>query len=345
MDAFVGLSSKSELISLIDSTYSQRGRRSGFPPLNMSFAVSELTPTEIVTVEKVDPKFSIQIDSELKDGLVEFTVSRRWGGKEEEEKAFLLCDGQRWIFLCAGENPSVLKGALYRLQPMVTTLRIFSSDLLELSENVSKHVKYFEMEEALLRRKDQSIRAYKNVTIAQLRELVTSEHRWIQRVRYRVSVDDSLPRRKWFNASISRRGEAELFSGYLSLFMERAIMPAYEASLRTYSYMASRRSTPELTDELPPARIAFDEVIDARSLKNIVEAMNSIEKMHYVIAQEGNPFLLLHLLDAVDGSSLDLLASGKEICLIPVQKVTPNSYVRVTEALFDKLQDGRLVAD
>jgi hypothetical protein len=243
-------------------------------------------------------------------------------------------------------------GALYRLQPLVTPVRFYSHDFISLTKRLSKCKEGFEIKEALLRKPEKSHRLQKRarkrgrltpsrgITVEELADLVEHENAWIQRMRY--SVFEGGPSHGWVNMSVNRNGEAEMYDGHLSVAIRCLLDDSYGLAMSNFEYWMKRQPSKEPDKRAIPARILFKKKFDENDLAEIIESMESLENMHCTIAHSGNPYLLLHLLDSVDGSSFDLYASGKDVYFVPVQQVTPNSYMRTTEALFERLNEGTI---
>ena len=161
MGALSGVASTSEFISLADSIYAKRGRGSGYPPMRMFLLQCKIRPEEFSSVSKVDDKFSIRVLRRIDDDLTEFGTARHWAGKTQETTSFLLRCKKGWLVLHTGSDASLVRGALYRLQPLVTPVRFFSSDFLRLTERLSECEGRFEIKEAMLKDAETSTRVQK----------------------------------------------------------------------------------------------------------------------------------------------------------------------------------------
>jgi len=353
MGALSGATSTSEFISLADSIYSKRGRGSGFPPMRMFLLHSTIDAEEITSVSQIDSKFSVSLLKRIGTDLIEFEISRDWGGKTQETSSFMMQCAKGWLVLYPGEDVSLVRGALYRLQPLVTPVRFYSRDFINLTRRLSKCKERFEIKEALLREPEKSHRLQKRgrrrgpltpskgIAVDRLASLVESENAWIQRMRY--SVYEGGSSHGWVDMSVDRDGEAEMYDGHLSVAIRCLLEDSFGLALSNLEYWKKRQPSKEPDKRATPARISFRKKLDQNDLKEIIESMESLENMHCTVAHNGNPYLLLNLLDSVDGSSFDLYASGQDVYFVPVQQVTPNSYMRTTEALFETLNEGMLV--
>jgi len=353
MGALSGAASTSEFISLADSVYSKRGRGSGFPPMRMFLLHSSIDPEEITSVAQIDDKFSVNILKRIGADLIEFEISRNWGGKTQETSSFMMKCARGWLILYPGEDASLVRGVLYRLQPLVTPVRFYSQDFITLTRKLSGCNERFEIKEALLREPEKSHRLQKRgrrrgpltpskgITIDKLASLVESQNAWIQRMRYFIYEGGTS--HGWVDMSVDRDGEAEMYDGHLSVAIRCLLENSFGLAVTNLKYWMTRQPSKEPDKRAIPARIKFKKKLDENNVQEIIECMESLANMHCTVAHSGNPYLLLNLLDSVDGSSFDLYASGQDIYLVPVQQVTPNSYMRTTEALFETLNEGALV--
>jgi hypothetical protein len=339
MGAFSGSTNLEEFVSSIDATYSRRDHDSKFPPLSVFLLHSQIRPEEMTSVNMIDKKFSVRVVRNNDGALIEFKVKREWGGETCEESAFLIPSDNRWIVIYSGDNPTLIRGLFGRLQPLVSPVRIYSHEFMKLTDGLSKRFKDIEMVEAFLRKPRQSLRAQRSISREELKEFVEKEHRWIQRIRYSIRKSEE---RDWFlDMSIDREGHSELFSGHLSA-ADAIFDASFQISESKNAYWSEKQPVSDSSEPSSLGKIVYDKPLGKQDLSTIIEAIEGIENMYSTVVHSGNPFLSVHLLDSVDGSSFDLFAGGKEVTLIPVQKVTPNAYMRTTEALFKKLREGRL---
>jgi len=339
MGAFSGSTSLEEFVTSVDATYSRRDHDSKFPPLSGFLFHSQIKPEEMTSVSEIDRKFSVQIVRSIDEAVVEFKVRREWGGEVCEESAFLIHTKNRWTVIYSGSNPTLMRGLFNRLQPLVSPVRIYSYEFMQLTDKLGRQFKDIEMVEAFLRKPKQSLRAQRSISREELKEFVEKEHRWIQRIRYLIKRTDK--QNLFLDMSMDREGYSELFSGHLTA-ADAVFNASFQISELKNAYWGEKKPVSDFSEPQSPGKILYDKPLGIDDMSEIVKALKGIENMYSTVVHHGNPFLSVHLLDSVDGSSFDLFASGKEITLIPVQKVTPNAYMRTTEALFKKLREGRL---
>jgi hypothetical protein len=340
MGVFSGTSDVGEFVANVDRVYSVRARRSGFPPLRVYMLKSRISPGELDTIEKIDDKFSARIEAQ-NDNLTEFTVRRRWGDDKEEETAYVIGDHDSWVIVYAGQRAVLIEGLLYRLEPLVTPSRIISHDFLRLTGQMTKEVKALAIRQAFLGMAGQSLLVKRNVTVDYLTYLVDKEHRWVQTLTYHCVENDTGQRS--FSLSLERNGAMKMYDGCLSLVIKVLVEPLWRLTDSNFRFWSGKESMKQLDKTVEPVRIRFRKEFNKERIHSIVEAMESVESMRYAIAHEGNPYFMAHVLDSVDGSSMDLFACGKDIYMVPTQRVTPNSYMKVVEALFSRLNEGRIV--
>ena len=260
-------------------------------------------PNELESIVKIDNKFSVTIDCQ-QNGLVEFTVHRNWGGLVDQESGIIITKGTRWIVIYTGDKPIVIEGMLHRFQPLLHFSRLSSIDFINLAKAIrNRKDSRLRITEAFLGKTSQNLTARKNIELDELENYVINENRWIGSLTFLITKTIPLgPKVTIFR--FGRLGEVRLFSGGLSIFLNEMADNIFSFSEQRIKFWNEKQSSTNDNQARNTVRISYGKVLDNEKMHLLIEAVDEMEQMHYTVAQKGNPFLLLHLLDSIDGSCL-----------------------------------------
>jgi hypothetical protein len=298
-------------------------------------------PAEAIeNVSTRDPKFEasiVPVDSRL--SMIHF--KRRWGGKRIESIAILLRYDEGYVIFSEERKQRPLSGLVSRLDPLVTTVRVNSRDLLNLARRVAKSLSGFDCEVYYLAAKKpgkQTIQAYDNVNLEQMEEYVDRGY-WLERLKFRVHHGSE----RILDFGFERNGRLEFYEGNYRALQSAILSPlllAGNAKLGFYSERGnSLEGTPEHSRPIAILK-SLDKPLGKHEASVLIKQIRGVARLSHAVVHAGNPMLLVHVVDEEDGSAYDIAGTDDRIFIVPTFAVTASALVRARELVFKALREG-----
>jgi len=310
-------------------------------PLHFYPIIARANPAELMSnVSSHDPKFAAKI-TRLDDRLIKIDFRRRWGGRVLSSTAFLLSIPDGNVILSEDAKQVLLTGMISRLDPELSIVSMNSRDLLSLVERVRVAFEGLSCEVYYLTARQprkQTIQAYNNVHLDQMREYVESGY-WIERMKVRVRRDlETL-----FEFAVSRHGVVELYHGMFGAFRGVVLDSLLEAGHAKVTFYSNRGREPtghlERTRPIT-IRSVLDRPLDKKVAKRLLEQIARFPKISYAIVHAGNPILLVHVVDDQDGSGYDIASTDTNVYIVPTFSATPSALMRAKDLVYSAFKEG-----
>jgi len=302
----------------------------------------------------VFPKIDVKaIPNVARDAGVEATIKSR-GQRVYELKilsarkwrsaiGFLIDHERIWnILIKTIESPTVAGNTaerwLDRMYPAVCRSYIKSSDLLDIIDDLSKiEDSKLEMRSYVLRAHDspETIKDWKRGKPYSRNEIerdIQSSEKLLEAINFLFHVEQT-----YFHVRIQTNGHSVFYKGGRDCFtnFQRLVLSKFnEVALKTHKFFSNRER--RIVDgEAKISRIIFE---PAKKLeKTDFESLSSHLRMKYstAVLHSGNPWLLLNILDRGDGSSFDLHGYPSEIQVVPFNRASPESLMRLIYAIYE----------
>ena len=343
MSFLEGIRNRQELFRRIDLIYLLSPETPPSSSLHCVLLIGKSPLNELERVTTVDPRFSAKVEKISAD-LYRLDYSRNWQGSIFEDSAFFINFGEdAWVALSNAENIMPFYGILWRMHPRFWQPYLRSQDFLHLLDLQNRQVNaQLDIYLGVIKRGIQSDVIYNPRSLKKLQDHVDAGH-FIKSIKYRLYEFAEDQGRIVFDCKLTRNGIFDFNLGHFSLFNKLVLQPLLEMSKVRYNFYSKRdREVIEGQVRLKPVIIEFDEPIESPDIQFLKESLREIPRLSVSIVHAGNPFFLAHLVDRVDGSLIDIAASGKSIYITPTARASPASLLRVLEPVLIRTREGVL---
>lgn len=256
---------------------------------------------------------------------------------------FLIDHEQIWnIFIKTVESPTVAGNTaerwLDRMYPAVCRSYIKSSDLLDILDSLSEiEDSKLEMRSYVLRAHDspETVKNWKKDKPYSRNEIerdIKKSRKLLEAISFLFHVEHT-----HFHVRMQTDGHFVFYEGgqYCFTNFQRLVLSKFnEVALTTRNFFSNRER--RIVDgEAKISRITLKPPkklgkVDFESLSSHLRTKYSIAVFH-----SGNPWLLLSILDRDDGSSFDLHGYPSKIQVVPFNRASPESLMRLVYAIYE----------
>jgi len=255
----------------------------------------------------------------------------------------LIDHGRIWNMLIRTvESPTVAGNIaerwLDRMYPAVCRSYVRSSDLLDILDGLSNiEGSKLEMRSYVLRAHDspETVKNWKKDKPYSRREIernIQRERKLLEAINFIFHVEQT-----YFHVRIQTDGHFVFYQGgqYCFTNFQRLILSKFnEVALMTHNFFSNRERR-MVDGEAKISRIILEPSrklgkIDFESLSSHLRAKYSTAVLH-----SGNPWLLLNIIDRGDGSSFDLHGYPSKIQVVPFNRASPESLMRLIYAIYE----------
>jgi len=263
--------------------------------------------------------------------------------KRQHEYGYLIDHAKIWnILIRTVESPTVAGNVverwLERMYPVVCRSYMSSNDLLTVIDDLSKiKDSKLEMRSYVLRAHDshETVKKWKSdkpYSRDEIERSVKREGQLLEAVNFLFHVEHT-----FFHTRIQTDGHFVFYKGgqYCFSNFQRLVLSKFNEIALTNHKFFSNRERRVVDGKAEVSRIILD---PARNLgKTDFERLSSHLSTKYstAILHGGNPWLLLNLMDRGDGSSYDLHGYPSEIQVIPFNRGSPESLMRLIYAIYE----------
>jgi len=263
--------------------------------------------------------------------------------KRQHEHGYLVDHGKIWnILIKTVESPTVagniVERWLERMYPAICRSYIQSSDLLNIMDDLSK-VKdsKLDMRSYVLRAHDshETVKKWKSnkpYSRGDIEQSVRREGQLLEAINFLFHVEQT-----YFHVRIQADGHFVFYEGAQYCFSNfaRLILSKFnEMTLMNHKFFSNRERR-VVDGNAEVSRIYLDPV--KKLGKTDFERLSSHLSMKYstAVLHGGNPWLLLNIIDRGDGSSFDLHGYPSEIQIIPFNRGSPESLMRLIHGIYE----------
>jgi len=251
-------------------------------------------------------------------------------GKLMDHKSF-------WnILIRTVESPTVAGNVarlwLRRMYPAVCRSYIKSDDLLNIMDSLSK------IEDSKLELRGYILRAHgkpettkkwprgKPYSRKEIERVIKGENQLLEGINFILKVKES-----YFNVRIETNGHFVFYEGgpYCFSNFQRLVLSRFNEIAVINHRFFSNRERRIVDGEAKISPITLNPIKELT--KTDLESLSLHLSMNYstAVLHSGNPWLLLNILDRGDGSSFDICGYSSEIQVIPFNKASPESLMRL----------------
>jgi len=274
-------------------------------------------------------------------GIYRFDITS--ARKRQHEYGYLIDHGKIWnILIKTVESPTVAGNIVERwLERMYTAIcrsYIRSSDLLNIMDDLSK-VKdsKLDMRSYVLRAHDshETVKKWKSdkpYSRGEIERTVRREGQLLEAMNFLFHVEQT-----YFHVRIQADGHFVFYEGgqYCFSNFQRLVLSKFnETALLNHEFFSNRER--RIVDGR--AEVSRIHLEPARNLgKSDFERLSSHLSMKYstAVLHGGNPWLLMNIIDRGDGSSFDLHGYPSEIQVIPFNRGSPESLMRLIHGIYE----------
>ncbi len=246
------------------------------------------------------------------------------------------------IFIQTIESPTVAGNVaelwLKRMYPAICRSYIKSSDLLTIMDDLSTiEGSKLEMRSCIIRAHDspETIKRWprdKPYSRREIEQIIKRETKLLEAINFIFHVAQT-----HFHVRIQTNGHFVFYEGgrYCFSNFQRLVLSKFnETALMNHEFFSNRER--RIVDgKVKISRIVLD---PQKTLsKSDFETLSSHLSMTYstAILHSGNPWLLLNIIDRGDGSSFDIHGYSSEIQIVPFNRASPESLMRLIYALYE----------
>jgi len=256
---------------------------------------------------------------------------------------FLIDHEKFWnILIRTVESPTVAGNVaklwLKRMYPAICRSYIKSDELLRIMDDLSK------IEDSKLELRGYVLRAHdspetmkkwprdKPYSRVEIEKVIKRENKLLEAINFIFKVKDT-----YFNLRIESGGHFVLYKGgpYCFSNFQRLVLTRYgEIALLNHKFFSNRERR-VVDGEAKVSRIVLDPITKLK--KTDLESLSLHLSSNYStsVVHSGNPWLLLNVLDRGDGSSFDIYGYSSEIQVIPFNKASPESLMRLIYNIYE----------
>ena len=257
--------------------------------------------------------------------------------KRQYAYGFLIDHGKYWhILIKTVESPTVAGNVaklwLKRLYPVVCRAYVKSEDLLNVMDSLA------DTEESKLGLRGYILRAHdapetmkkwprdKPYSRSEIESVIQRENKLLDAIEFVFQVGATS-----FNVRIENKGHFVFYEGSSDCFTSfyRLVLSRFdEIALMNHRFFSNRQRQ-VLNGEAKISKISLNPL---KSLtKNDLQSLSMHLGMNYstAVLHSGNPWLSMNVIDRGDGSSFDLYGYSNEIQVVPFNKASPESLMRL----------------
>lgn len=319
----------------LDTFHSSRKAR----PLHIFSVFPKIVAEAIPNVAK-DAGVDAAIESKGRKAYKLTIISAR---KWRQAIGFLVDHEQLWNVLIQTIESSTVAGNvaerwLDRMYPAVCRSYIKSSDLLDIIDDLSRiEDSKLEMRSYVLRAHDspETVKNWKKdkpYSRDEIERDIQKSGKLLEAINFLFHVQQT-----YFHVRIQTDGHFVFYKGgeYCFTNFQRLVLSKFnEIALMTHKFFSNRER------RIVDGEVKISQIIlePARKLgKNDFETLSSHLRTRYstAVLHSGNPWLLLNIIDRGDGSSFDLHGYPSEIQVVPFNKASPESLMRLIYAIYE----------
>lgn len=242
-----------------------------------------------------------------------------------------------WIILIRTiESPTVAgnttKRWLERMYPVISRSYIKPSDLLGIMDDLS-HIREskLELRGYILRSHDrpETTKKWPKGTLysrERIENTISNENKLLEGIDFILSIDGT-----FFHVRMQIDGHSVFYSGGFRCFsnFQRLILSRYNEIALSNRDFFSNKERREINGNIEISQIYIQpkEKLTKKDLETL--SLHLSTKYSVAIFHSGNPWLLLNAIDRGDGSSFDIYGYTSEIQIVPFNKATPESLMRL----------------
>lgn len=257
--------------------------------------------------------------------------------KRQAAYGYLVDHGRYWhILIKTVESPTVAGNVaklwLKRLYPVVCRAYVKSEDLLNIMDDLAN------TEESKLGLRGYVLRAHdapetmkkwprdKPYSRAEIENVIQRENKLLDAIEFVFQVKGTS-----FNVRIENKGHCVFYEGSSDCFSNfyRLVLSRFdEIALMNHKFFSNRQRQ-ILNGEAKISKISLN---PSKSLtKNDLQSLSMHLGMNYstAVMHSGNPWLSMNIIDRGDGSSFDIYGYPSEIQVVPFNKASPESLMRL----------------
>lgn len=165
-------------------------------------------------------------------------------------------------------------------------------------------------------------------------------NRDIDKIRF-VAVRQDNGHKILLKAFLTRNGQMKFLGGNVGLFFD-TLLPMYAEFGQNKTDIFSDKQRSRETGDIHEIELEFEEQVFQNTDDNdhLIEALANLRKSN-VTVYHNNPYAHISVLDAIDGSSCDVLITGpSEISIVPSYRSSLNSLMRIAEQISREFDEG-----
>ncbi|MBE3121893.1 MAG: hypothetical protein IMZ58_06770 [Thermoplasmata archaeon] len=339
MGIFEKLESLEDFNKRMDIVYNYGSNYVKAYPINIFLLTSKEKVTIFEDVHKFDLKFNAEI-KEIQNNLFLLNYSRTWGDSTFSDYAYIFTNEKGWIVVIDNYNTSPLEGLIKRLYPKVSPSYQSSDDMyclmnwiIEKERNNDEFIADIYYMTAK-KPGEQTESIFKNVTMKQMKEKIERSF-LIDKIKLMLKQKD----RVVFNGLISREGFCSFYNGDFSYFNKIIANYILESGMKKLDFCSDLIKNVHNEIISQPIELHYEEELTPNSLKQLSKDIQKIDNLSLSVIHEGNPMLLVHAIDIVDGSTFNITAIGKSIFLTPVLDTSGASLLKTGEHIARSFQE------
>ena len=263
--------------------------------------------------------------------------------RRQRAHGYLVDHERLWnLLIRTVESPTVAGNVaelwLKRMYPAVCRSYIKSSDLLTIMDDLSKiEGAKLEMRSCILRAHDspETVKRWprdKPYSRKEIEQIIIREKKLLEAINFIFHVEET-----YFHVRIQTNGHFVFYEGgrYCFSNFQRLVLSKFnEVALINHKFFSNRER--RIVDG--KAMISRIVLNPKRELGKVdFESLSSHLSMKYstAVLHSGNPWLLLNIIDRGDGSSFDLHGYPSEIQVVPFNRASPESLMRLVYAIYE----------
>ena len=263
--------------------------------------------------------------------------------KRQRAYGYLIDYEKFWnILIRTVESPTiagnVAKLWLKRMYPAVCRSYIKSSDLLDIMDDLSKiEDSKLELRSFILRAHDspETMKKWprdKPYSREEIERNIKRERKLLEGINFIFQVKET-----YFNVRIQTNGHFVFYEGgrYCFSNFQRLVLSRFNETAIINHKFFSNRERRIIDGKVKISRIVLDPT--KKLSKTDFESLSSHLGMSYstAVLHSGNPWLLLNIIDRGDGSSFDIHGYPSEIQIVPFNRASPESLMRLIYTIYE----------
>jgi hypothetical protein len=263
--------------------------------------------------------------------------------KRQHAHGYLIDHGKYWnILVKTIESPivagNVAKRWLKRMYPVISRSYIKPQDLLSIMDELVKIEKSrLEMKGFILRAHDRPETTKKwprgkPYSRKEIERVIKSENQLLEGISFTFQVEET-----YFSIRIQANGHSVFYEGgqYCFSNFQRLVLSRYnEVAMKNHKFFSNRERR-VIDGKANISKIVLDPI--KKMTKPDFESLSSHLSINYstIVLHSGNPWLMLDVIDREDGSVFDIYGHSSEIQIIPFNRASPESLMKLVHNIYE----------